>query len=563
MADTKKAASSVPTGEEELVSTAYALFEEYRTAYDQEWQRIDACEQLYRGDHWDAMDHEEGEPTPVTPIIHSTVESICADMMGRYPEALIRPESPDDDEIAQVVGALIRQNHDAAEYRTDYSKLVHDLLVDGYAVQEVGYDPTANHGIGAAFIRYVDSRNILFDPQAESVQDGRAVFKIQAKPIAYLEKRYPQHQGGFSKDAYELTEDSVVRFDQDKSILEIEYWWREFVPDGEDKGHWAVHMAKLAGRKLLEDSRTSKPEGYFSVGEYPFVVTPLFRRKGSVLGWGIVDIFGDQQKYSDKLDQITLINAAMAKSNTLLVDEGSGYDPDDLADWKKEVHTGTDGNGVKWFSTPPLPQYIIGLAAEMRAGIKEESGANDISRGNVGGGVTSAAAINALMESSNKRARVATDLMHEGFRKAVRYEIEIEREFNALPREVSYTDQNGQLQVGTFENAMLSRKTQLGNEVPIEFFISIKAQQESRFSIQAHNDLMIQMVQLQMLTPQQGLELMEFEGKDKVLQSVNAQSMQPDPAAMEQEQQAMQAEAEQAALEQQMAQLPAPEQAVS
>lgn len=546
---------------DQLVEQAYSLFEEFRDAYASEWTRQDDCEQLYRADHWDAMEKEDDDPTPTTPVLHSTIESIAADLMDRMPEAIVRPESMEDETIAQVVCALIKQNHDAASYRREYRSLVHDLLVSGYGVQEIGYDVSANRGLGGAFIRCVDCHNILFDPQVDNLQDGRAVFKIRARTIAWLEKRYPQFKGQFQKDAYELTKDAILKFDQDKNILLIEYWWREFVPDGADgkTGKWQVHMAKLAGRKLLEDSRESKPEGYFATGEYPFLITTLFARKGSCLGWGLCDMYGEEQKYSDKLDQITLKNAAMASHNKLLITEASGFDEDDLRDWSKEVHRGENLNGVTWFSTPPLPQYQIGYAGQIREGIREESGANDVSRGNIGSGVTSAAAITALQDMSSKRSRMISDVLHESFKDAVRYEIEVEREYNVLPREVTFTDQQGQSRTETFESALMSRKTQLGNEVPIEFFISIKVQQENRWTIQAHNDLIIQMVQLGMMAPEKGVELMEFEGKESLVSQNAQQVLQPTEADMAMAEQ----EAEQQAIEQQIASMPPPEQALA
>lgn len=557
----KQAATSTQKTGEELVDQAYSLFEEFRDAYASEWTRQDDCEELYRADHWDSMEAGDDDPKPTTPVLHSTIESIAADLLDRMPAAIIRAETAADETVAEVVGALIEQNHDAASYRREYRNVIHDLLVSGYGVQEVGYDVSANRGVGGAFIRYVDCHNILFDPQVDNLQDGRAVFKIQARTIEWLEKRYPQYKDEFTKDSYELTQDTVLKFDQDKSLLLIEYWWREFIPEGEDgkTGKWAVHMAKMAGRKLLEDSREAKPEGYFASGEYPFFITTMYARKGSCLGWGLCDLYGEQQKYSDKLDQITLKNAAMASHNKLLVTSGSGFDVEDLRDWAKEVHVGESLNGVTWFATPPLPQYTINYAAAIRDGIREESGANDVSRGNIGSGVTSAAAISALQDMSGKRSRMISDALHETFKDAVRFEIEVEREYNVLPREVTFTDTAGQQCVETFESALLNRKTNLGNDVPIEFFVSIKVQQENRWTIQSHNDLIIQMVQLGMIAPDKGVELMEFEGKESLLALTRQQMQMPSEADM-----AMTAQdAEQQALESELQQMPTPETALA
>lgn len=538
---------------EALVNKAYELFEEFKSAYASEWERLNRNEHLYLGKHWDDMgdmNRNNGDPRPMTPVINSTVENLQADLMDNYPQATIQPENPQDKAVADVVGALVRQNHDAMGYRRVYAHACHDLLVGGYCVQEVGYDTRANYGIGSAYIRYIDQHNILFDPQVTDIQDGRAVFKISPRTIVWLEQRYPEHAGQFVKDPYTLETDSDVTYDQEKSVLMLEYWWREY--DTAEQ-RWRVHMALMAGHQLLEDSREAKPEGYFAMGVYPFVVKPLLRRKNSALGYGIPDLFGDMQKYSDKLDQIALKNAQMASHNKLLVTEASGFDADDLRDWSKDVHRGESLNGVTWFPTPSLPAYFVQQPSLMRQSIKEESGANDFSRGSTSSGVTAASAIAALQEMSSKRSRMIAMQMHEAFKECVRMEVEFEREYNILPREVLLTV-DGQQQVATFESAIMERETAIGNRVPVEFMISIKVERENRWSVTAHNELMLQMVQLGVLQPNQAVELMEFEGKETILGKLA--NAGPSPEEMAQ----MQAMQDQQALAASIAELPAPEQ---
>lgn len=99
------------------------------------------------------------------------------------------------------------------------------------------------------------------------------------------------------------------------------------------------------------------------------MVTPLFPRKGTCLGFGFVDMFEKAQLYSDKLDQILLKNALMASHNKLLVTGASGFDIDDLRDWSKEVHKGENLNGVTWFPTPPLPAYLVSYTQAIRESI--------------------------------------------------------------------------------------------------------------------------------------------------------------------------------------------------
>lgn len=522
------------TAAEQLSERAYALFYAFRRAYVKEWQRLSHCERMYRGDHWyDVPLRDANEPRPTTPILQSTIENISADLMEQVPEAIIRPESAADERIARIVEAVIARNHDASVYTEEYRKLVHDLLVAGYCVQEVGYDSGLNGGLGGAFIRHVDVRNILFDPLCCDIQDSRAVFKLSLRPKAWVQTHYPDKAALLSGDVAataDAPEDDLLPADRTESALLLEYWYREYDAKADA---YAVHMAILCNGVVLEDSRTQKPEGYFAHGQYPFVLTPLYPRKGSALGFGIIDLFGEQQRYADKLDQIVLKNALMASHNKLLLTDASGFDAADLSDWSKEVHVGDQLSGVTWFSTPPLPHYLVSYIRELRENIKEESGSNDSSRGATTNGVTAAAAIEALQEASTKRARMATSLLHEAFRKAVRMEIEVEREFNFYLRPVQITVDGVTSEV-LFDSAAMNRSAPGGVMLPIEFSISIKAVQKSRFAIAAQNDLMLRLVDLGVLPANEAVRLMEFDGKEQVLKHVDRTPEPESPAITKQ-----------------------------
>lgn len=512
-----------------LAERATALFTEFRSAYVNEWRRQEHCERMYRGDHWyDVPVTDPNEPRPVTPILQSTIENISADLTEQVPEAVIEPESAADAFAARVIDAVVKRNHDAASYPVEFRSMIHDLLVGGYCVQEVGYDAALNGGLGGAFIRHVDIRSVLFDPTVTDLQDGRAVFKLALRPKEWIEAHYPDASALIESrplDAAELQTDEILSPDPKNIRLLLEYWWREYDAKTE---RYRVHMALLSGGVVLEDSRDTKPEGYFSHGQYPFVLTTLYPRKGSALGFGVVDLFGTQQLYADKLDQLVLKNAFLASRNKLLVTDASGFDPDDLKDWSKDVHTGENLNGVTWMSTPPLPNYLLSYIRSIREDIKEESGANDSSRGTVPNGITAARAIEALQEMSTKRARMATDQLHEAFRTAVRMEIETEREFNCYLRPVTITV-DGEPKEVLFDSAMLERSVPGGAAVPIEFLISIKAVKRNRFAQAAQNELMLNLLSMGVIDREQAISLMVFEGKEQVLKSVREQAANAEP----------------------------------
>jgi len=434
---------------------------------------------------------------------------------------VITPEIGAEARVAQVVESVIKRNHDSAGYAVEYQKLVHDLLVGGYCVQEVGYDGELNNNLGGAFIRQVDTRCILFDPLTTDIQEGRAVFKISRRSRDWIAAHYPKEAAALTGDtsgAQDTPRDDVLQGDYRDSLLLLEYWWREY--DAETRTH-SVHMALLCGGQVLHDSRTQKPEGYFNHGMYPFVLTPLYVRKGTCLGFGVVDLFATAQQYADKLDQIVLKNAFMASHNKLLVTESAGFDADDLKDWSKEVHRGESLSGITWFATPPLPAYLLAYIKEMRENIKNESGASEASRGVYSANVTAASAITALQEANTKRTRMATAQLYEGFIKAVRLEIEVEREFNFFARPVTIVVE-GRSQETVFDSEMLLKEGYGGVDLPIEFYISVKAGKQNRFAAAAQNELILQLVQIGALGAADAVELMHFEGKELVLQKMAA-----------------------------------------
>jgi len=133
--------------------------------------------------------------------------------------------------------------------------------------------------------------------------------------------------------------------------------------------------------------------------------------------------------------------------------------------------------------------------------------------------VTAASAIAALQEASGKRTRMVARVAHGAFEEAVRQEIEVEREFCAFPRAVKLQD--GRL--SHFTGEQMYALSGLNNRLPIEFAVTVKAQRENRFTLAAHNETVIGLVRLGMVTPDVGLELMMFEGKRQALDMMKRQ----------------------------------------
>ena len=136
---------------------------------------------------------------------------------------------------------------------------------------------------------------------------------------------------------------------------------------------------------------------------------------------------------------------------------------------------------------------------------------------------------------------MAARSIHDAFEQAVRQEIEIEREFCIFPRSVK--TKGGR---GVFTGKELVKISDLGNELPLEFIVSVKVQRENRFSVAAHNELMLTMLKAGMITPDVALEMMNFDGKEQV-QSLMAKKLEEARAQQQEAEEKKQQEQEQKA----------------
>lgn len=522
--------SKSPVGvESPLANSILELFKEFSESYKDEWERIDDNERIYQGNHWDGMeaslnDNDANVPKPTTPIVTSTIENIKADMSDEFPEPVILPDDVDDEVAAKVLTEALRQEQEACGFAREYDKLTHDVLNCGWAVWEVGHDPELNRGVGGSYIRYVINKNFMCDPQVIGLQDGRACFKFDTRPLDWFEQRYPDHAPHFKGD------EDLIKKDHDEFGITtspnkpnryrlIEAWFRIYNPESRKT---EIHMVLIAGGQVLENSWETRPNGYFNHGKYPFVVVPLFPQKGSSLGLGITDLFKDSQRYSDKLDQILLLNTFRASRPRLLVQDDM-VDIDEVRDFSKEVVVtkGPPDSVAKWQQANPLPSHTMAYIAQIRELIKTESGSNEQSRGNTASGVTAGTAIAALQEMSMKRSRMEARAIHYGYQEACLMQLAVMEEFDTVERDIIVTV-GGQKKRLPFSDKTFRKLFHGDKEIPIGFRVSIRTSRQTRYTKLQHNELWLQMMSTlgNTVDPTIMIEGLEYEEKERLLENI-------------------------------------------
>ncbi len=504
----------------EFAAKAYELFDEFYNAQALFRARCRENEGLWRGTHWDDVKVDDmDEPRPVTPVLFSTLEGVLADLMDSYPEAALLAEDIDYDEDARDLGDAVNCLLKRLRYRKTYRSKCSHALKYGFSVQQIIWDKDAFYGIGDIKISIIDPRNFLYDPNESDIQNGRACFTFGFETHENLTAKYgniaAECSGGKYKRALDETGDKKNNGDKN-SILVINYWHKSY---DRKKALTCVHMAKIAGGVLLYDSRKTFKNGIFNNAKYPFIAEALYPIEGSASGLGLCDIFGDLQRYADKMDQLILKNALMSGRVKMLINRSAGVDSNQMADWSQEVVEANriDDNAIRWFQPQALNPYVLTHHQSKMGAIKEESGQNQFIRGEAGKGVTAASAIMALQEAGSKRSRLIVNQMYDGFEELVSFVLHLMAQFYTESR--SFRLQNGEV------ISINSNKLNLGeNKRMMDFDISVFAQKSNPFSTIYQNDMAMKLMMSGAITPETAISMMSFEGREKVLAQITAKA---------------------------------------
>jgi len=517
-------------GGDEFVNAIYGLFDQFRQdKYDREWARFDENTKIYDGDHWSTfgLDNPDNNllPKPSIPTITSAIENLKADYNDEFPEAVITKESVRSERLAKVLTTILREELEICGFEQAYGDKVHDVLQDGWGCWEIGYDPDMNEGMGGSYIRNVMNKNFMCDPHVKDLQDGRACFKIEFKPKYWFKMHYPEQYALMTADLGDRDQNHQNKTDKtgpstDRTYMLLECWVRIY--DAERK-RYEIHFCKVAGHQLLENSAYDYPNGYYAHGMYPFVVSALFPQRGTQLGIGLVDMFKDSQRYSDKSMQIILSNLYRAAKPRLLIDQNYLADPKDTLDFTKEViyMKGNLQNAYAWQQPQPLPNTAFTAVDFLTNTIKNESGTNDQSRGQTGAGVTAASAITALQTASTKRSRMGELRLQFSFRRAIMMLLYVLREKSIVPRSIEITI-DGEPESIRFDSKWFDEQMHTADGTTIVPFVAVRSARQTRFEKLAHNELVLQMMQVtQGITdPVIMLEAFESDDKEAILDTI-------------------------------------------
>lgn len=521
----------------EQVRQAMEILQKYKDAKADLELRIIEDERWYKLQHWAliAEKHGDNRPRPTSAWMFNTIANKHADAMDNYPQPNVYPREQSDEQDAKILSDVLPAVLEEAEFEQTYSDNWWRKLKHGSAIYSPVWDSSLQNGLGDVAIRKIDPLNLYWEDGKDDIQQSRHVFSVGWAYNDNLEEEYPQLKGklgsqGFNMAQYRETQDVDRR---DQSII-VDWYYKK-----RSGSKMILHLVKFVYGVMeplfsTENEPEKYPNGWYDHGQYPFVFDTLYPEEGSPFGFGFVAICKDPQMYIDKLQGNILENTGLATNPRWFVKDGGSINEEEYLDQAKRlVHVSgsVDDKNLRKIDVDPVDGNSITVMQLKIDEMKETSGNRDVTAGSTGSGVTAASAIAALQEAGNKGSR---DMISGSYRAYVKMDyqvLELMRQFYDEPRYYRIVMPNGTAQYISWSNKSLGNTVmmdQYGNPIsrrPV-FDIKITAQKRSAISREVENQRATELYAAGFFNPERAqeamiaLDMMEFEGKDKVLEKV-------------------------------------------
>lgn len=528
----------------EEVARATELLARYKQGKANLEARIVEDELWWELRHWEAIRGKKGVgPEPTSAWLFNAVLNKHADAMDNYPEPVVLPRERSDEESARVLSSVLPVILEANDFEQTYSDNWWEKLKHGTAGYGVFWNPAKENGLGDIDIREIDLLKLFWEPGVTDIQQSRNLFLVELVDTDLLERQYPEHRGRLKGNAVDVKEyiyDDTVDVSH-KSVV-VDWYYKVSSPSGRT----VLHYAKFVGDTLLyasENDPKYREKGWYDHGLYPVVLDTMFPEKGTPVGFGYVAICKDPQMYIDKLSANILESSLMGTRKRFFASSSTNVNEEEFLDWTRpivHVEGELDERRLKEIEVRPLDGIYVNILQMKIEEMKDTASNRDVNSGGTVRGVTAAAAIAALQEAGSKASRDMIGASYRAYAAINAMCIELIRQFYDESRsfritgdgagsyqfmDVNNRDIRDQLMPPAYPGQEQERDYAPLYRRPV-FDIRIKAQRKNPFSRMEQNERAKELYGLGFFSPERAqealgaLEMMEFEGIDKVREQV-------------------------------------------
>lgn len=459
----------------------------------------------------------------------STFNNCVADQMDNVMEAVMTPETLQQQEIADDLNDIVRFIYEQNDYLSYHRQRVTDYLCTGTSVCEIMWDEDMHYGQGEIRLSRVPIEQFLWDPAEDDIQNARALMKVSWHPLSWYKEYFPEKGKYVTADENsdravgQMQNQETIHSDEPKAML-VEYWWREY---DAKKRRYRINHARAAGGALLEEKHN-----VFDHGLYPFVLDVYSEIEGLPVGEGMVMQLVPMMRYINRYARYMDENIRASAKTRLLVNTTAGIDEDALTDWNSDlIHGDRIGEeAVRYMNSPPLSALAGNQMLQMQMDLKQDSGQNQFARGETAGGVTAASAIASLQEAGSKQTRMRTEALKRGFKKITEQVLWLISQHYTEGRVMMITGKDGSArQVDMSPSIYMGTRTKTFNPPP--YNVRVNVQRMNPATVGAQNQLFIDIYKMSAQSGQNFplsalIRMLTIDGKDKVLPVIDAVEQQ-------------------------------------
>ena len=201
--------------------------------------------------------------------LHNVIVSKHADAMEAYPEPLILPREPGDEQQARLLSAILPCILEQNRFEKTYDAAMWQKLKTGTAAYRVIWDPDKLGGLGDISIQKVDLLNLFWEPGITDLQDSRYLFCTHLEDEDSLTERWPQLKGRLRSSPFMATRfvyDDAVSTEGKATVIEVYY-----------KKRGVLHYCKYVGDTVLfatENNADPDPDEESAEGDNSELRTP-------------------------------------------------------------------------------------------------------------------------------------------------------------------------------------------------------------------------------------------------------------------------------------------------
>lgn len=549
----------------EVIVSEQPLDESEKRLLTEVYDRLDIFEQACRPFHEEAKTvreilrlrdpyqdaANETEPTLQLQTLKSTFNNCVADQMMSMPEGKLIPERPELEAVVEDMQDLVHHViYEVNDYEHIHRRRAEDFYGPGTVITQTAWDPDMSYGKGDIAIIRWPVEAFLWDPQADDIQDARAVIKTSWHPMSWYREHYPDkaqyigsEEGQHNNIGLSETQKEKHSSDEERAMM-LEYWYREY--DAKTR-RYTINVAYCAGGALLEHHKS-----VYKHGMYPFTVDVHSTIEGTMAGEGLVTELTPMMRYINRYAKYIDTNLRMSSKGRILMRRGCGIDPNDIADWSKDIIEGdrvVQGEDWNWMQHQPFNGMISNQMLQFQSDLKQDSGANQFTRGETTGGIVSGKAITALQSAGGKIQQLRTNILNAGFKKIVEQVLWLMAEFYDNERVTLVVGKDGQTRsIKSDAERMFGIETK-GAVAPPPYTVQVEITSRDPARIDTINNILMQAytmaAQAQQFFPLSALfRSLNIEGKERLLPIIEAneqhtQQMQQMQQSMQQMQQQM------------------------